>query len=102
MVASLHWAGIGGASADGVDEELKGEGQGDDIEVRVLNRRHGSYREETPHSSRIDELFCHDDEPANLALARAVARAAKLDLDVAIDGRFVVLADGVKAMGCKQ
>ncbi len=47
------------------------------------------------------EGFYHDDEPGNLALARAVANAAELDLDVALDGRFVVLSDRVKAIGAK-
>lgn len=73
--------------------------------LRVLYREHGSWihvaRKLRIRRASI-EGFYHDDEPGNLALARAVAKAAKLDLDVALDGRFVVLSDGVKAIGGKS
>jgi hypothetical protein len=70
--------------------------------LRVLYRIHGSWiavaRELRIRRTTI-EGFYHDDKPANLALARAIATATKLDLDVALDGHFVVTERGVKAIG---
>lgn len=45
------------------------------------------------------EGFYHDDKPATLALARAIAAATGLDLDTALAGRFVVTDKGIKAIG---
>lgn len=45
------------------------------------------------------EAFYYDEKPGNLALARAIATATKLDLDTALDGRFVITDKGVKAIG---
>ncbi len=73
--------------------------------LRVLYREHGTWigvacvlriRRTTI------EGFYHDDAPGNIALARAIATATKLDLDVALDGRFVVMDRGVKAIGGKS
>ena len=73
--------------------------------LRVLYREHGSWiavARVTRIRRKSIEGFYHDDEPGNLALARAVAAATKLDLDVALDGRFVVTERGVKAIGGKS
>jgi hypothetical protein len=35
-------------------------------------------------------------EPGNMALARGIAAASELDLDVALDGRFTITTKGVK------
>ena len=40
--------------------------------------------------------FFHGDEPGNIALARAIATATKLDLDVALAGHFTVTAKGIR------
>lgn len=45
------------------------------------------------------EGFYHDDKPGNLALARAIATATHLDLDVALAGHFVITDKGIKAIG---
>jgi hypothetical protein len=45
------------------------------------------------------EAFYYDEKPGDLALARAIATATKLDLDTALDGRFVITDKGVKAIG---
>jgi hypothetical protein len=37
--------------------------------------------------------------PGNIALARAIATATKLDLATALDGRFIVTDKGIKAIG---
>ena len=70
--------------------------------LRVLYREHGSWIA-VARVTRIRRAtlvgFSHDDERGNLALARAVAKATGLDLDVALDGRFVVTERGVKATG---
>jgi len=70
--------------------------------LRVLYRLHGSWIAVT-RITRIRrksiEGFYHDGEPGNLALARAVAKATNLELETALEGRFVVLASGVKAIG---
>lgn len=72
--------------------------------LRVLYRKHGSWI----HVARVTRIrrssiegFYHDDEPGNLALARAVAKATGLALDVALSGHFVVTDNGVKALGGK-
>jgi hypothetical protein len=70
--------------------------------LRVLYREHGSWiavARVTRMRRKSIEGFYHDDEPGNIAIARAVAAATKLDLDVALDGRFVVTERGVKAIG---
>lgn len=70
--------------------------------LRVLYREHGSWigvARVTRIRRKSIEGFYHDDEPGTLALARAVAKATGLDLDVALDGRFVVMDRGVKAIG---
>jgi hypothetical protein len=70
--------------------------------LRVLYRIHGSWiavARVTRIRRKSIEGFYHDDEPGNLALARAVAKATNLELDVALDGRFVVMQYGVKAIG---
>ncbi|MBK9263654.1 MAG: hypothetical protein IPM54_28095 [Polyangiaceae bacterium] len=72
--------------------------------LRVLYRIHGSWiavARVTRIRRKSIEGFYHDDEPGNLALARAVAKATGLALDVALDGRFVVADRGVKAIGGK-
>jgi hypothetical protein len=72
--------------------------------LRVLYREHGSWiavSRVTRIRRKSIEGFYHDDEPGNLALARAVAKATNLDLDVALEGRFVVMHNGVKAIGGK-
>lgn len=72
--------------------------------LRVLYRLHGSWiavSRVTRIRRKSIEGFYHDGESGNLALARAVAKATDLDLDVALEGRFVVLANGVKAIGGK-
>lgn len=72
--------------------------------LRVLYRIHGSWiavARVTRIRRKSIEAFYHDGDPGNLALARAVAKAVALDLDVALEGRFVVLARGVKAIGGK-
>jgi hypothetical protein len=45
------------------------------------------------------EGFYYDDKPGNMALARAIATATGLDLDVALAGQFVVTDKGIKAIG---
>jgi hypothetical protein len=73
--------------------------------LRVLYREHGSWitvARVTRMRRKSIEGFYHDDEPGNRALARAIATATKLDLDVALDGRFVVTEHGVKAIGGKS
>lgn len=70
--------------------------------LRVLYRQHGSWiavARVTRIRRKSIEGFYHDDEPGNLALARAVSKVVGLDLETALDGRFVVLVDGVKAIG---
>jgi hypothetical protein len=49
--------------------------------------------------SLINEAFYYDEKPGNLALARAIAKATKLDLETALDGSFVITDKGVKAIG---
>jgi hypothetical protein len=70
--------------------------------LRVLYRIHGSWiavaRELRIRRTTI-EGFYHDDKPANMALARAIATAMELDLDVALGGHFVVTDKGVKPIG---
>lgn len=72
--------------------------------LRVLYRQHGSWIG-VARATRIRratlEGFYHDDKPGGLALARAIAKATGLDLDVALEGRFVVMTNGVKAIGGK-
>ena len=70
--------------------------------LRVLYRLHGSWiavARVTRIRRKSIEAFYHDGDPGNLALARAVATATKLDLVVALEGRFVVMHNGVKAIG---
>ena len=70
--------------------------------LRQLYREHGSWiavARVTRIRRKSIEGFYHDDEPGNLALARAIATATKIDLDVALDGRFVVTDKGIKAIG---
>lgn len=70
--------------------------------LRQLYREHGSWiavARVTRIRRATIEGFYHDDEPGNLALARAIATATKIDLDVALDGRFVVTDKGIKAIG---
>ena len=70
--------------------------------LRSLYREHGSWiavARVTRIRCKSIEGFYHDDEPGNLALARAIAAATKLELDVALDGRFVITEHGVKAIG---
>jgi hypothetical protein len=45
------------------------------------------------------EGFYYDDKPGNLALARAIATATGLDLDVALAGHFIITDKGIKAIG---
>lgn len=45
------------------------------------------------------ESFYYDERPGNLALARAIAKATGLDIEVALEGRFVITDRGVKAIG---
>lgn len=40
--------------------------------------------------------FFDDVEPGNIALARAIATATKLDLDVVLAGHFIVTAKGIR------
>lgn len=73
--------------------------------LRVLYREHGSWiavARVTRIRRKSIEGFYHDDEPGNLALARAVAKAVGLDLVVALEGQFVVMTNGVKAIGGKS
>jgi len=42
--------------------------------------------------------FAECDEPGNMALARGIAAASELDLNVALDGHFIVTAKGVKPL----
>jgi hypothetical protein len=37
-------------------------------------------------------------EPGNMALARGITAASELDLDVALEGRFIITTKGVKAI----
>jgi len=73
--------------------------------LRALYRTHGSWivvgRELRIRRTTI-EGFYHDDKPGNMALARAIATATGLDLDVALGGHFVVTDKGVKAIGGKR
>lgn len=69
--------------------------------LRVLYRLHGSWiavARVTRIRRKSIEGFFHDDEPGNVALARAVAKATGLDLDVALGGRFVITANGVRPL----
>jgi hypothetical protein len=70
--------------------------------LRVLYRQHGAWigvaRVLRIRRTTI-EGFYHDDKPATLALARAIATATGLDLDVALAGQFVIMDKGVKAIG---
>lgn len=70
--------------------------------LRQLYREHGSWigvaRVLRMRRASI-EAFYYDEKPGNLALARAIATATKLDLDTALDGRFVITDKGVKAIG---
>jgi hypothetical protein len=73
--------------------------------LRVLYREHGSWiavARVTRIRRATIEGFYHDDEPGNLALARAVAKATKLELATALEGQFVVMTNGVKAIGGKS
>lgn len=72
--------------------------------LRQLYRLHGSWigvARVTRIRRKSIEGFYHDDKPATLALARAIAAATGLDLDVALAGRFVITDHGVKAIGGK-
>lgn len=40
--------------------------------------------------------FFDGNEPGNMALARGIAAASELELDVALDGHFIITAKGVK------
>jgi uncharacterized membrane protein len=42
--------------------------------------------------------FFAGDEPGNMALARGIAAASELDLDVALDGHFTITTKGVKPL----
>lgn len=70
--------------------------------LRVLYREHGSWigvaRALCMRRNSI-EAFYYDERPGNMALARAIATATNLPLDVALDGRFVITDRGVKAIG---
>lgn len=67
--------------------------------LRQLRREQGSWvrvaRLLRMRRSSIKGFF-DDVEPGNKALARAIATATKLDLDVALAGHFIVTARGVK------
>lgn len=45
------------------------------------------------------ESFYYDERPGNIALARTIAKATGLELETALDGRFVVTEKGIKAIG---
>ena len=70
--------------------------------LRQLYREHGSWisvaRAVRMRLASI-EPFYYDEKPGNLALARAIAKATKLDLETSLDGRFVITDKGVKAIG---
>lgn len=70
--------------------------------LRQLYRLHGSWigvaRVLRIRRTTI-EGFYYDDKPGNLALARAIATATGLDLNVALAGHFVITDKGVKAIG---
>jgi hypothetical protein len=72
--------------------------------LRVLYREHGSWigvaRALRMRRTSV-ESFYYDERPGNLAIARAIAKATALDLEVALDGRFVITDKGVKAIGVK-
>jgi hypothetical protein len=42
--------------------------------------------------------FFDGDEPGNMALARGIAAASELDLDVALAGHFTITVKGIKAI----
>ena len=70
--------------------------------LRQLYREHGSWigvaRVLRMRRASV-ESFYYDERSGSLALARAVAKAVGLDLQVALEGRFVVTDRGVKAIG---
>ena len=72
--------------------------------LRVLYREHGSWigvaRALRMRRASI-ESFYYDERPGTIALACAIAKATGLDLEVALDGRFVITDRSVKAIGGK-
>ena len=70
--------------------------------LRQLYRENGSWiavARVTRIRRKSIEGFYHDDEPGNRALARAIAKATNLELETALEGRFVITDRGVKAIG---
>ena len=70
--------------------------------LRQLYREHGSWiavARVTRIRRKSIEGFYHDDEPGNLALAHAVAKTTGLELEPALEGRFVITERGAKAIG---
>ncbi len=67
--------------------------------LRQLRREHGSWirvaRALRMRRSSVKGFF-DDVEPGNMALARAIATATKLDLDVALAGHFIVTTKGIR------
>ena len=70
--------------------------------LRALYREHGSWigvaRALRMRRATV-ESFYYDERPGTLALARAIATVTGLDLEVALEGRFVITDRGVKAIG---
>lgn len=70
--------------------------------LRQLYREQGSWigvaRVLRMHRASV-ESFYYDERPGTLALARAVAKATGIELETAIEGRFVVTDKGIKAIG---
>lgn len=72
--------------------------------IRTLYREHNSWSgvARALHMRRASvESFYYDERPGDIALARAVAKATKLELETALEGRFVITDRGVKAIGGK-
>lgn len=73
--------------------------------LRVLYREHGSWigvARALRMCRKTVESFYYDERPGTLALARAIAMATNLELETALEGRFVVTDKGVKAIGGKS
>lgn len=73
--------------------------------LRVLYREHGSWigvARVLCMRRKSVEAFYYDERPGNLALARAIAKATNLELETALEGRFVITERGVKAVGGKS
>lgn len=69
--------------------------------LREKRREHGSWiviaRLLRIRRSSIKGFF-DGDEPGNIALARGIAAASELDLDDALEGRFIVTAKGIRPL----